>query len=115
VDLAGVAHKHIIEAGMRRELAEEIGIEKEESCDLVGIINDNSTEVARVHVGFVYVLKTASPQFTIADPDKETADWKSRQEMEENYPNMESWAQIVFDYVVCQGASERVKNWETPT
>jgi predicted NUDIX family phosphoesterase len=115
VDLAGVTHKHIIEAGMRRELAEEIGIEKEESCELVGIINDNSTEVARVHVGFVYVLKTASPQFTIAEPDKYTAEWKSRQEMEENYPHMESWAQIVFDYVVCQGDSERIKNWETPS
>jgi len=106
-------HSHIVEVGMRRELTEEIRIEREESCKLVGIINDNSTEVARVHVGFVYLLNTSSAGFTIAEQDKYTANWKTPVEMAEHYPQMESWAQIVYDYVVCGGAAERVKKWES--
>jgi len=106
-------HSHIIEAGMRRELNEEIGIEKEASCELVGMINDNSTEVARVHVGFVYLLRAGSPQFTIMEQDKYTASWKTGEEMAEHYAQMESWAQIAYDYVVCGGATDRVNKWET--
>jgi predicted NUDIX family phosphoesterase len=99
-DVAG-ADADLLTVGMRRELTEEIKVD-EESCRLVGVINDNSTPVARVHVGFVYVLTTTSPQFTIMEPDKYTAEWKSPAELQEFYPRMESWAQITNDHVIAQ-------------
>jgi predicted NUDIX family phosphoesterase len=104
----------IIEAGLRRELEEEIQLEDEQSCRLVGVINDDSTEVSRVHMGLVHVLNTSSPAFTIAEKDKYTADWKTPEEMLEHYDHMESWAQIVFDCVICTHLPDRAKKWETP-
>ena len=101
-DVAG-AETDLLTVGMRRELSEEIKVE-EEFCRLVGVINDNSTPVARVHVGFVYLLTTASPEFTIMEPDKYTAEWKSADELQQFYARMESWAQITNDHVIAQFA-----------
>jgi predicted NUDIX family phosphoesterase len=93
-------NEDLLTSGMRRELVEEIQLESEESCELVGIINDDSTPVARVHVGFVYLLTTASPQYTIMEPDKYTAEWKTPQELAAYSSQMESWAQIVHNHVI---------------
>lgn len=45
--------------GMRRELMEEVAIEQEKEV-AVGVINDDSTEVGRVHFGVVHVMPVAS-------------------------------------------------------
>jgi predicted NUDIX family phosphoesterase len=91
------ADTNIILTGMRREFTEEIAVEGEQSCDLVGIINDDSTDVSRVHMGFVFVLRTTTPNYTIMEPGKYTAAWKTSAELAANYGQMESWAQIVYD------------------
>jgi predicted NUDIX family phosphoesterase len=88
---------NIIHCGMRREIEEEMTIKDERSCELVGVINDNSSEVSRVHMGLVYVLTTGSPQFEIAEKDKYTANWATVEEMLPFYDKMESWTQIVYD------------------
>jgi predicted NUDIX family phosphoesterase len=110
-DLSPV-NNNVILAGMRRELAEEIRVEAEQSCQLIGTINDDSTEVARVHLGLVFVLTTSSARYAIVEQDKYTAAWKSVSELAQYYEQMETWAQIVYDYVVLSGAAERVRKWE---
>ena len=89
--------ENIIQHGMRREIEEEILIKSEQSCELVGVINDNSSEVSRVHMGLVYVLTTSTAEFEIAEKDKYTANWASLEEMAAVYDKMESWTQIVYD------------------
>jgi predicted NUDIX family phosphoesterase len=91
---------NLILTGMRRELTEEISVEGEQSCDLVGIINDDSTDVSRVHVGFVFILRTSTPRYTIMEPEKYTAAWKSAEELAGHFDQMESWAQIVYKRVI---------------
>ncbi|HUD49224.1 MAG TPA: hypothetical protein VMR33_20515 [Candidatus Baltobacteraceae bacterium] len=93
-------NSNIILTGMRRELNEEIAIEGEESCDLVGVINDDSNDVSRVHMGFVFVLRATTPRYTILEPGKYTAAWKTSGELASHHGQMESWAQIVYDNVV---------------
>jgi predicted NUDIX family phosphoesterase len=109
---AASGNHNVLVSGLRRELAEEIQVEAEQSCALVGIINDDSTEVARVHLGFVFLLTTASPRYTIVEPENFTAAWKSPEEITPYYGQMESWAQIVHDYVLFAGAAERTQKWE---
>jgi predicted NUDIX family phosphoesterase len=94
------ATSNIILTGMRREFNEEIAVEGEQSCELVGIINDDSTDVSRVHMGFVFVLRTSTPRFTIMEPGKYTAAWKTCEELATHHAQMETWAQIVFDRVL---------------
>ncbi|MGZ4963188.1 MAG: NUDIX domain-containing protein, partial [Limisphaerales bacterium] len=89
--------ENIIQHGMRREIEEEMLIKSEQSCELVGVINDNSSEVSRVHMGLVYVLTTGTAEFEIAEKDKYTANWASVEEMAAVYDKMESWTQIVYD------------------
>ncbi|MGO8676196.1 MAG: DNA mismatch repair protein MutT [Limisphaerales bacterium] len=106
------AQENVILAGMRRELAEELRVEGEQSCRLIGAINDDSTEVARVHLGLVFLLTASSAQYTIVEKDKHTAAWKTAAELTQFYEQMETWAQIVHDYVVLSGATERARKWE---
>jgi predicted NUDIX family phosphoesterase len=89
--------ENIIHHGMRREIEEEMTIKNEQSCELVGVINDNSSEVSKVHMGLVYILTTGSPDFEIAEKDKYTANWATVEEMLSVYDKMESWTQIVYD------------------
>jgi predicted NUDIX family phosphoesterase len=99
--------QNIILTGMRRELTEEIAVEGEQSCELAGIINDDSNDVSRVHMGFVFVLRTATPRYTIMEPEKYTAAWKTAAELSAHYNKMETWAQIVRDHVIAGGCSQR--------
>ncbi len=110
-DLAG-ARDNVILTGMRRELDEEIRVEGEQSCQWVGVINDDSTEVARVHVGLVFLLSTATDRYTIVEQDKYTAAWRTVSELAEFYDQMETWAQIVYDFVVLSGAADRERKWD---
>jgi predicted NUDIX family phosphoesterase len=101
-----VGAANVINSGMRRELAEEIRVEEERSCALIGVINDDSTEVARVHLGFVYLLTTDSARFTVMEPDKHTAEWQLPAELARHYDQMESWSQIVYDHLIVPLAAE---------
>jgi predicted NUDIX family phosphoesterase len=90
----------IIDAGMRRELNEEIQFPDEVSCKLVGIINDDTLEVDRVHTGFVYVLESSTETFDLQEKDQHLPSWKTIAELTELEPLMESWAKVVFHNVI---------------
>jgi predicted NUDIX family phosphoesterase len=104
----------IITAGMRRDLSEEVEVLAEESCELIGLINDDSTEVARVHMGLIYLLSTTSPDFRIVEKDKHIASWKTADELSLFYDQMESWAKIVHDFVLFADAGDPLKKWAVP-
>ena len=46
----------VYEEGMRRELAEEVRIETPYRAHLAGLINDDLTEVGKVHLGVVHIF-----------------------------------------------------------
>ena len=58
---AAAAHDDIYGEGMRRELAEEVDIPGGYRESLVGLINDDATEVGRVHLGVVHRLDLNPP------------------------------------------------------
>ena len=47
--------------GMRRELEEEVQIDTPYTERCVGLINDDETEVGRVHLGVVHIFDVAEP------------------------------------------------------
>ena len=47
--------------GMRRELEEEVRIDTSCSMSLAGLINDDETEVGRVHLGIVHICDVDQP------------------------------------------------------
>jgi predicted NUDIX family phosphoesterase len=85
---------------MRRELNEEIKVHREEACRLVGVINDDTKEVDRVHLGLVYLLTCKTPGFTNREPEAYTALWQTPDEIAAVLEQMESWATIVYEEII---------------
>ncbi|MBX3743911.1 MAG: hypothetical protein KF833_01250 [Verrucomicrobiae bacterium] len=93
--------RDMILAGLERELSEEIRLFGNRlSLDLVGAILDDSTEVGRVHLGLVYLLRVDSPDYTVQEPDLMSVQWADVPTLRQHYALMESWSQIAFSSVV---------------
>jgi predicted NUDIX family phosphoesterase len=93
----------IIQAGLQRELSEEIRLEGSYGdIKLVGVIDDESNEVGEVHLGLVYLLEVESEDFEILEKDKMIAEWISILELLGNHADLESWSQIVLKNYILQ-------------
>ena len=93
--------QNVVEAGLERELAEEIRLAgRRRSLNLAGIISDDSTPVGQVHLGLVFVLETDSPEFTVNEADLMTVEWASVEKLEACLDRMETWSQIAFRQVI---------------
>lgn len=91
---------HDVMAGLRKELDEEIAVEEPFDLQFAGILNDESTEVSRVHLGAVYVLRAPSANVSVRETEKMIGSWVSRRNLASMRDAMESWSQIVYDQVV---------------
>lgn len=85
--------------GLRREWAEEIRSEFEPEFRLVGLLNDDTTEVGSVHVGAVYVADAAGRAVSIRETDKLSGAFASRAEVAAVRDRLETWSALVFDHL----------------
>ena len=83
--------------GMHRELEEEveIGTSYREQC--VGLINDDETEVGRVHLGVVHILDVASPDVRSREVDIIEAGFQPVSELLADTSAFESWSRICLE------------------
>lgn len=88
---------HDVLAGLHRELDEEIAIDDRYELDFAGILNDESTEVSRVHLGAVYVLRASSANVRVRETEKMTGSFVARRELAGLRDAMETWSQVVYD------------------
>ena len=63
----------------------------------VGILNDDTTDVGRVHLGAVYVLDAHAGAVNVREPPKMSGRWVPRSELDAHREAMETWSQIVYD------------------
>lgn len=85
----------ILEAGMYRELAEEVSIERISKLACVGILNDDSGGVGDYHMGIVYLLD-AEGEVSVRETEKMEGKWVSPDEVERCFDSLETWSQIAF-------------------
>lgn len=80
--------------GMRRELEEEVAIDTpyREAC--VGLINDDETEVGRVHLGVVHVFDVDEPAVGPREDDIAEAGFLPVEELLADLARFETWSQI---------------------
>ncbi len=83
--------------GMRRELAEEVELpgDYEERC--VGLINDDSTAVGRVHLGVVHVLELRSPEVRSREAALIAGGFAPVAELQAEREAFETWSQFLLD------------------
>ncbi len=99
-DVEGAADP--IEAGLRREWEEEVVYTGHFSYRLLGAINDSSTDVGRVHFGLIFLVEGDQPEISIREVDKLAGALLPLEAMRSYYLDMESWSQLIFDYLAGQ-------------
>jgi predicted NUDIX family phosphoesterase len=90
VDLAG---------GLRREWHEEVAADFEPEFTLIGLLNDDGTEVGSVHVGAVYVADAAGRAVAIRETEKLVGAFADRAEVAAVVDRMETWSALVFAHL----------------
>ncbi len=90
---------HGVVEGMQKELDEEVAIDGDYDITFTGILNDDSTEVGRVHLGIVYVLDATTRNVRVLETEKLSGEWHGMAGLTPLREAMETWSQIVFDEI----------------
>jgi predicted NUDIX family phosphoesterase len=86
-----------LEGGLRREWSEELRAEFVPPFRLVGVLNDDTTDVGSVHLGVVFVADAAGRPVTIRETDKLTGRFVEPAVVAEVAADLETWSQLVFE------------------
>src|SRR3989344_4355503 len=83
----------------RREFEEEIKYDGRYKANFLGLLNDDSNDVGRVHLGLVVKLIGDSPKIAVRDEHK-SGKLIGVGGAGKYYGKMETWSQIVYDFLV---------------
>lgn len=88
--------------GMRREIAEEVFLETGSSQECIGLINDDETEVGRVHLGVVHRFRLDSPKVRPREASIMETGFAAPRDLAASLEEFESWSQICLEYLLRQ-------------
>jgi predicted NUDIX family phosphoesterase len=86
--------------GLRREWSEELVAEFEPEFRLIALLNDDTTEVGRVHLGAVYVADAEGRSVAIRETDKLTGRFEMPIAVSAVAHQMETWSRLAFDFIM---------------
>jgi predicted NUDIX family phosphoesterase len=86
-----------VNGGLRREWAEELDAAFMPDFRLVGLLNDDATDVGSVHLGVVYVADAAGRAVSIRETDKLSGRFADPADVAAVAPDLETWSQLVFE------------------
>jgi predicted NUDIX family phosphoesterase len=84
-------------AGVEREVNEEIKIDAKFEDRIVALLNDDSTEVGRVHLGIVHVFKLAEAKVEKREAMITGLTFLPREELMSRRESLETWSQICLN------------------
>ena len=88
---------HAYRAGVEREVNEEIKIESAFEDRIVALLNDDTTEVGRVHLGIVHVFRLAEPKVQKREAMITNLNFLNREQLLATRDNLETWSQLCLD------------------
>jgi predicted NUDIX family phosphoesterase len=89
-----------VEQGLRREFEEEVVYSGRWEHRLIGLINDDSNDVSRVHLALVFEVTGDQPEISIRETGKLEGELLKLEEMKMYYLDMESWSQLIYDHLL---------------
>ena len=84
-----------------REFHEEVNYNGDLAIESLGVLNDDSNDVGKVHVGFVFLLHGDSDQISVKS-ELQSGAMASIEQCIEQKPQMEIWSQMVVDALIKQ-------------
>ena len=88
----------VIRTALARELEEEMDITGPSRTNYVGIINDDTTDVGKVHLGILHEVLLEGDYCRIREKENMSGNWCPIPSLADYYEKMESWSQIVCKY-----------------
>ena len=84
-------------AGVEREVNEEIAIDTTFEDRIVALLNDDTTEVGRVHLGIVHLFRVAEPKVQKREAMITNLAFLTRDELLARRESLETWSQLCVD------------------
>ncbi|MDR1493757.1 MAG: phosphoesterase [Planctomycetaceae bacterium] len=84
----------LYQRGMLRELEEEVDLRSPYAQQCVGLINDDETEVGRVHLGVVHHFQLERPDLTSRETDLIESGFLPIKTLLDDLDNFETWSSI---------------------
>lgn len=85
--------------GLLREWTEELVADFVPEFRLVGLLNDDTTDVGRVHLGAVYLAEAAGRPVAIRETDKLSGAFAIPAQVREVADRLETWSRLAFEFV----------------
>jgi predicted NUDIX family phosphoesterase len=85
--------------GVEREVMEDVKIETPFEDRIVALLNDDTTEVGRVHLGVVHVFRLEQANVQKREAMITNLAFLNKQELEERRDTLETWSQICLDHL----------------
>lgn len=85
--------------GVEREVAEELRINSPYQQSIIGLINDDTTEVGQVHLGVVHLFTLKSPDVVPNEDGITNLTFLTRDELNERAQGgfLESWSRLIVE------------------
>jgi len=91
---AGHAPRNVYREGMQRELSEEVAVDTPYEESIVGLINDDQTDVGTVHLGVVHLCSVQAPRVRPRETEILEAGFRPVQDILADLDQFETWSQI---------------------
>jgi predicted NUDIX family phosphoesterase len=93
-DFNGGQSHDLYRTGMRRELHEEVDLHSPYTEQCVGLINDDETEVGKVHLGIVHHFRLERPDLISRETDLIESGFVPLRELLVDLAGFETWSAI---------------------
>jgi len=90
-------------AAVKREVAEEVSVETGYKDRVVALLNDDSTEVGKVHLGIVHLWNLDGPNVSKREQMITQMTFMTPEELQEVRESMETWSSLCLDHLAEMG------------
>jgi predicted NUDIX family phosphoesterase len=97
--LFNVDFRDVYRAAVEREVAEEVVVDTPHSDRIVALLNDDSTEVGRVHLGIVHYWDLARPDVRKREQVITQFAFMTAAELQAAADTLESWSRMCLDHL----------------
>ena len=104
VNPADGGHDGDLTTALRREWREELDVDFVPDFAFVGLLNDDTTPVGRVHVGLVYEGDAAGRSVAIRETEKLTGSFVAASEVAAVADRLETWSRLAFEFLEARPA-----------
>jgi predicted NUDIX family phosphoesterase len=95
---------------LAREWSEELVAAFVPEFAFLGLLNDDTVDVGRHHLGVVYLADAAGRNVQIRETHKLSGSFEAIDAVRAVYDRMETWSQLAFDALVAAAAATRPTN-----